>query len=231
MRTRTVMVSLIGRTLRVHEGYADAPDDVLRAIVTFATSRTRAARAAAKEIILAYDVERAPAIRRVERARPGDVAIGREPAGGASGAQRPLVRGQAAAGGASRFGTNGVAPRPLRSGIAVHAARDCALPNPCREAWMARSAAYACSTRWCISGSTRQAPRSITALDSAASAGRWASPRPRAATSSRWRNGSADAPDRPILGPIQAEFADFRREGHRRSLLRCNVCLQRVHLQ
>ena len=31
MRTRTVMVSLIGRTLRVHEGYAEAPESVLRA--------------------------------------------------------------------------------------------------------------------------------------------------------------------------------------------------------
>jgi hypothetical protein len=75
MRTRTVMVSLIGRTLRVHEGYADAPEDVLRAIVTFATSRVRSARAAAKEVILAHDVERAPAVRRVERARHGDVAL------------------------------------------------------------------------------------------------------------------------------------------------------------
>jgi hypothetical protein len=75
MRTRTVMVSLIGRTLRVHEGYVDAPDDVLRAIVTFSTTRTRAARAAAKEVILAYDVERAPAVRRIEQPRPGDMAI------------------------------------------------------------------------------------------------------------------------------------------------------------
>jgi hypothetical protein len=75
MRTRTVMVSLIGRTLRVHEGYADAPDAVLRAIVTFATARTRTARAAARDSILSHDVERAPAVRRAERARPGDVAL------------------------------------------------------------------------------------------------------------------------------------------------------------
>ncbi len=75
MRTRTVMVSLIGRTLRVHEGYADAPNDVLRAIVTFATSRTKAARAAAKDVILAHDVERAPAVRRTESARPGDLSL------------------------------------------------------------------------------------------------------------------------------------------------------------
>ncbi len=75
MRTRTVMVSLIGRTLRVHEGYADAPDETLRAIVTFATSRTKAARAAAREAILAHDVERAPAVRRAEQPRPGDVSL------------------------------------------------------------------------------------------------------------------------------------------------------------
>lgn len=75
MRTRTVMVSLIGRTLRVHEGYADAPEPVLRAIVTFATARTRTARAEARDAILAHDVERAPAVRRAETPRPGDQAL------------------------------------------------------------------------------------------------------------------------------------------------------------
>jgi len=75
IRTRTVMVSLIGRTLRVHEGYADAPEPVLQAIITFAMARHKAARAVAKEAILSHDVERAPAIRRVEPARPGDLAI------------------------------------------------------------------------------------------------------------------------------------------------------------
>jgi hypothetical protein len=75
MRTRTVMVSLIGRTLRVHEGYAEAPESVLRAIVAFAVARNKTERAAAKEVILAHDVERAPAARREEPARPGDVAL------------------------------------------------------------------------------------------------------------------------------------------------------------
>ena len=75
MRTRTVMVSLIGRTLRVHEGYAEAPESVLRAIVTFATARTKSERFAAREVILAHDVERAPAVRRREPARPGDLAM------------------------------------------------------------------------------------------------------------------------------------------------------------
>jgi len=75
MRTRTVMVSLIGRTLRVHEGYADAPEPVLRAVVTFAMASNKAARSVAKDAILAHDVERAPAVRRAEPAKPGDIAI------------------------------------------------------------------------------------------------------------------------------------------------------------
>ncbi len=75
MRTRTVMVSFIGRTLRVHEGYADAPESVLRAVVTFAMARTKVSRAAARDAILSHDVERAPAARRIEPPRPGDLAI------------------------------------------------------------------------------------------------------------------------------------------------------------
>ena len=75
MRTRTVMVSLIGQTLRVHEGYTDAPEPVLRAIVTFATARHRPTRSAARDAILAHDVERAPAARRAEPARTGDMAL------------------------------------------------------------------------------------------------------------------------------------------------------------
>lgn len=75
MRTRTVMVSLIGRTLRVHEGYAEAPESVLRAIVAFAVARNKNERVAAREVILAHDVERAPVARRQEPSRPGDAAL------------------------------------------------------------------------------------------------------------------------------------------------------------
>ncbi len=75
MRTRRVMVSIMGRTLRIHEGYANAPEPVLRAVVTFATARTRAARLAAQEIILAHPVERPPAQRREEPQRPGDAPL------------------------------------------------------------------------------------------------------------------------------------------------------------
>ena len=75
MRTRRVMVSLIGRTLRVHEGYAEAPESVLRAVVAFAIARSKAERLAAREVILAHDVERAPTPRRQEPLRPGDLAL------------------------------------------------------------------------------------------------------------------------------------------------------------
>jgi len=75
MRTRTVMVSLIGRTLRVNEGYADAPESTLRAIVAFATARTKVARAAARDQILTYEIDRPPAPRRIEPPRPGDLAL------------------------------------------------------------------------------------------------------------------------------------------------------------
>lgn len=75
MRTRTVMVSLIGRTLRVHEGFADAPEATLRAIVSFAMARTKAARTDARNAILQFEIERAPAPRRVEPPRPGDLAL------------------------------------------------------------------------------------------------------------------------------------------------------------
>ena len=75
MRTRNVMVSVIGRTLRVNEGYADAPESVLRSIVAFATARTRAERVAAREGILTFEIERPPAPRRVEPPRPGDLAL------------------------------------------------------------------------------------------------------------------------------------------------------------
>jgi hypothetical protein len=75
MRTRRVMVSVMGRTLRLHEGYATAPEEVLRAVVTFATARTRAARFAARDVILAHPVDRPAAVRREEPVRPGDASL------------------------------------------------------------------------------------------------------------------------------------------------------------
>lgn len=75
MRTRSVMVSLIRRTLRIHEGYVDAPDHVLRAVVTFAAGRSKAERQMARDVILAHPIDRVPPARRPDAARPGDIAL------------------------------------------------------------------------------------------------------------------------------------------------------------
>jgi hypothetical protein len=78
---RTVMVSLTARrVLRVHRGYAFAPDRVLAAIVGFLDRRrSRLERRAAERVFLAFPVElyvpRGAAARPPERPRPGDLAL------------------------------------------------------------------------------------------------------------------------------------------------------------
>src|SRR5687768_13888685 len=78
---RTVMVSLSARrVLRVHRGYAFAPDRVLAAIVGFLDPRRpRAERRAAEQVFLAFPVEmyvpRSARVRPSERPRPGDLAL------------------------------------------------------------------------------------------------------------------------------------------------------------
>ncbi len=75
---RTVMISLARRVLRLHRGYASAPDRVLRAIVRFLDPRVpRAARRGAEREFLGFPVDLyapppARAVRR-ERPRPGDL--------------------------------------------------------------------------------------------------------------------------------------------------------------
>jgi hypothetical protein len=75
---RTVMISLTRGVLRLHRGYASAPDRVLRAIVRFLDARVpRAARRGAEREFLGFPVElyappTAPPVRR-ERPRPGDL--------------------------------------------------------------------------------------------------------------------------------------------------------------
>lgn len=75
----TVMLSLSRRTLRLHRGYAFAPDEVLRAIVRFLDPRVpRGRRRQAEQEFLRFPVSAyvaAPERPRVERARPGDVAL------------------------------------------------------------------------------------------------------------------------------------------------------------
>ena len=78
---RSVMLSLSPNgLLRVHHGYAHAPDRVLRAIVRFLNPRVpRPLRRLAEREFLAFPVHEyapsLPAPERRERARPGDVAL------------------------------------------------------------------------------------------------------------------------------------------------------------
>jgi hypothetical protein len=78
---RTVMVSLTARrVLRLHRGYASAPDRVLRAIVRFLDPRVpRAARRGAEREFLAFPVEEhappPPRPARQDRPRPGDLVL------------------------------------------------------------------------------------------------------------------------------------------------------------
>lgn len=77
---RTVMVSLSARlVLRLHRGYAHAPDRVLLAIVRFLDPRLpRAQRRQAEQEFLGFPVEQyAPRStpRTTERPRPGDIAV------------------------------------------------------------------------------------------------------------------------------------------------------------
>jgi hypothetical protein len=77
---RTVMVSLARRVLRLHRGYASAPDRVLLAIVRFLDPRVpRSARRGAEREFLGFPVETyappPPRPPRQERPRPGDVVL------------------------------------------------------------------------------------------------------------------------------------------------------------
>jgi hypothetical protein len=74
-RTRTVMVSARHGRLSLHADFAHAPDDVLRAVVRFLMSRRRADRLAAQRIVLAYEVSRPPARRRLSPPRPTDAPL------------------------------------------------------------------------------------------------------------------------------------------------------------
>lgn len=77
---QTVMLSLSQRILRIHRGYAFAPDGVLKAVVRFLNPRVpRGLRRAAEREFLAFPVHayapsRAGHCRR-ERPRPGDVLL------------------------------------------------------------------------------------------------------------------------------------------------------------
>jgi hypothetical protein len=77
---QTVMLSLSQRVLRIHRGYAFAPDGVLKAVVRFLNPRIpRALRRTAEREFLEFPVHAyapsAPRLRKLERARPGDVRL------------------------------------------------------------------------------------------------------------------------------------------------------------
>jgi hypothetical protein len=74
-RNRNVMVSFGGGDLRVHEGYLNAPESVLRAIVTFVDGRTRAERRAAQRVIVAHPIRTPRPPARRDRTHEEDVEI------------------------------------------------------------------------------------------------------------------------------------------------------------
>ena len=79
-RNRVVMLSLRQGILRLHAGYAHAPEPVLRAIVRFLTPYTRrAVRAAAQREFLAFPADQCipsrPRRPRVRRVAPGDAPL------------------------------------------------------------------------------------------------------------------------------------------------------------
>jgi SprT-like family len=84
---RTVMLSWGNRTLRIHQGYAMAPDRVLQAIVRFMKPRIpRKLRKALEHHFLSFPVDlhapsRPERTRKPERPRPGDLRLLHELAG------------------------------------------------------------------------------------------------------------------------------------------------------
>jgi hypothetical protein len=75
---RNVMVSFGSGELRVHEGYLDAPTEVLRAIVVFVEGRTRGERRDAQRTIVGYPIHTPKPPARRERTRPEDEPLAAE---------------------------------------------------------------------------------------------------------------------------------------------------------
>ncbi|MEP6507314.1 MAG: SprT-like domain-containing protein [Gemmatimonadales bacterium] len=55
-QNRTVVVSFTSTEVRIHRGFLEAPEETLRAIVEFVSSRTRRKRAVARRELLAYRI-------------------------------------------------------------------------------------------------------------------------------------------------------------------------------
>lgn len=71
-RNRNVMVSFGQSDLRVHEGYLEAPDDVLAAIVRFVEGATRSERLRARRRLLEFPIETVAPMRRRGTTHPDD---------------------------------------------------------------------------------------------------------------------------------------------------------------
>jgi hypothetical protein len=69
---RNVMVSFGSGELRVHEGYLDAPPEVLRAIIVFVEGRTRTERREAQRTIVGHPIRAPKPAARRERTRAED---------------------------------------------------------------------------------------------------------------------------------------------------------------
>jgi hypothetical protein len=69
------MVSFLGAELRIHEGYLEAPDEIIAAIVRFVESRTRARRLDARRVLLSFPIAMQAGPRRRERMHADDAPI------------------------------------------------------------------------------------------------------------------------------------------------------------
>ncbi len=74
-QNRSVVVSVKSGVLRAHEAFIEAPDAIHDAIVRFVVARTRAARADAVKVIVAWPLPVGTAVRRPERTHPDDEAL------------------------------------------------------------------------------------------------------------------------------------------------------------
>ena len=74
-RNRNVMVSFAAASLRVHEAYLNAPDDVLAAIVRFVEGKTRVERLRARRRLLEFPIDTPAAPRRRTGNHPDDARM------------------------------------------------------------------------------------------------------------------------------------------------------------
>jgi hypothetical protein len=182
-RNRSILVSVKGFDLRVHEGFVDAPTEMHVQIVRFVMARRKWERQAARDAIIGYPLPRhtKPA-RAPEKTHPDDEPLAERLAewhtrlnGERFGAQLKTVPIRVSRRMLRRLGH--YAPGVEGGGPEMRSARATATAtgSPARS--------RRCCTRWCISGSTRTRCRSIMGRTSGGSAARWGRCRARSARS------------------------------------------------